>query len=179
MGYEQNLLANLCINILFCFFSHIAPYHIALKERNLQLCDHIIKRSRNMDHWIVYAFGIIWGVTPTLDVVFKVTVNQTSQHNCKNTPLHIAATYGNLELCKLIIFHHKDNSKNIDGNTPLLMAAANGHLEVCKYIIEKFEDKNPANNKGDTPLHFAARNNHLEICKIIIDKAWITLFPLD
>ena len=54
------------------------------------------------------------------------------------TPLHVAAMYGNLELCKLIIenINHK-NPKSLFGSTPFAIAAANDHFEVCKMMIER------------------------------------------
>ena len=86
------------------------------------------------------------------------------------TPLHIAATFGNLEMCKYIL--DRTEAKNLSLSvigTPLHGAARNGHLEVCKLIMENVKDnnadRNPSNEFGNTPLHFAARHSTLKLEK--------------
>ena len=65
------------------------------------------------------------------------------------TPLHIAAEYGNLKICKFIMNHiNEKNPPNDEGVTPLHLAAENGHLNVCEYIMMHIEEKNPADIYG-------------------------------
>jgi ankyrin repeat protein len=72
------------------------------------------------------------------------------------TPFHIAASCGNLEVCQLFLENYPDkNPKNRFGNTPLHEAARSCQYEVCKLIIDNVVDKNPGNNQGWTPQHFA------------------------
>ena len=88
-------------------------------------------------------------------------------------PLHHAAYYGCLEMCRFIMLSKKTRDKSPKGKygtTPLYYAAGNGHLEVCKFIIKNTKDPNPKNQIGHTPLHRAAQFGHLEICKQIMDK---------
>ena len=55
------------------------------------------------------------------------------------TPLHVAADRGQLEICKLVINNVEDkNPPNLkEGATPLHLAATQGHVEICKFILNK------------------------------------------
>ena len=87
------------------------------------------------------------------DVIYDRTKNG-------NTPAHLAALYGHLQVVKLFI-----SEFNFDPNTPgplgrpLLHAAAQeGHMNVVKYLIEELKcDPSccPGEEKA-TPLHLAS-----------------------
>ena len=50
-----------------------------------------------------------------------------------NTPMHIAASRGNFDICKFIIENIDDkNPANNNGITSLHIAAHNGELGICK-----------------------------------------------
>jgi ankyrin repeat protein len=86
-------------------------------------------------------------------------------------PHHIAAEYGELELCKYIF--QKTTLRNPAtkfGTTPLHIVAAMGRTDLFQLIIEDLVEKNPGDKKQKTPLHLAAKEGHLEICKLIIDN---------
>ena len=88
-----------------------------------------------------------------------------------DTPLHLAAEAGHLEIFKIIFNTVNEKSpSNIFGYTPIHTAAESGRLEVCKFIIENNEDPNMTNREGERPIHLAADNGHLEIFKFILDK---------
>ena len=77
----------------------------------------------------------------------KLFLYKNSQNKWNGTPLHEAAGYGHLQVCKLIIENIEDkNPKNNLGDTPLHLAAKSGHFEVCKLIIENTEDINSKND---------------------------------
>ena len=92
------------------------------------------------------------------------------------TPLHYAASRGNLLLCQFIIRNISDkNPTNLRGLTPFHIAALNGHLSVCELLINNITDKNPhvSGIFQGTPLHFAAQKGHYWICKFILEHAAI------
>ena len=90
------------------------------------------------------------------------------KNDAGETPLHIAACQGYLEICRLTKFILVINNKHLypkdywGGCTPLHLAAANDQKEVWKFIVDTMEDKNPEdyiNPKaygGGTPFHLAA-----------------------
>lgn len=54
----------------------------------------------------------------------------------KITPLHIAATKGNAELCELLLVHGADmNAADKDGWTPIFWAIQQGHKHLVKSMI--------------------------------------------
>ena len=87
------------------------------------------------------------------------------------TPLHLAAKYGHLDICKLLMKYIEDkNPPNIVYVTPLHMAVLKGHLAVCELIIENAIDKNPEDYSGTTPLHLAVFNQNIEIVNLFTSK---------
>ena len=56
------------------------------------------------------------------------------------TPLHVAADRGQLEICRLIldIVEEKNPANLKEGATPLHLAATQGHLEVCKLFLDRY-----------------------------------------
>ena len=78
----------------------------------------------------------------------------TAQRSCDmfcNTPLHTAASCGNVALLATILdkIGNEDLScgTNWGGRSqPINFAASGGHLEVCRLILETMKEKNLANN---------------------------------
>ena len=69
----------------------------------------------------------------------------------RQTPLHLAAKRGHLDVCRIILENVKDkNPVGLDGWTPLDFAAENGHLEICELILEKMRKNNPKDTIGMT-----------------------------
>lgn len=81
-----------------------------------------------------------------------------------NTPMHIVAYNGNLNLVEAYaninstkaIPHSIDiNQKNNAGNTPMHLAVERGHIEVVDYLVAKGADIYIKNNRGETPSDIA------------------------
>jgi cytohesin len=72
------------------------------------------------------------------------------------TPLHIAAQMGDVELVELLLENTKDvNTPDESGATPLHLAAGSGQKEVAELLLAKKADVNARDNGDQTPLHFA------------------------
>jgi ankyrin repeat protein len=80
------------------------------------------------------------------------------------TPLHIAAYEGHLELVAYF-FNIQDNdignpdvnARDNSGWTALHCAASPGHLEVCELLLRNKADPNICNNDKNIPLHYLTR----------------------
>jgi len=87
----------------------------------------------------------------------------------KNTLLHYAAQYNNMEAVKIL---HK-LSVNIDasnkiGLTPLHMAIIFGNYEIASFLIKNGANVAAKTEKGFTPLHYAYNQNNAELIKQLI-----------
>ena len=87
------------------------------------------------------------------------------------TPLHLAAEKGHLELC-IWIMDNLDNKSPVksDGTTPLHIAAKSGNWHLYHVIQDKLVEKNPIDNSGITPKKLwknSARNQQNGNCTIL------------
>ena len=120
-----------------------------------------------------------YGHTEVFKLFFEHAQNNNLPLNPNNdsgdeTPLHTAASNGNLEICKLLIEAIENKSPRCShGHTPLHHAAENGKIEVFKLIFDNVQEKEPTDNEGRTPLHTAAKHGHLEVCKFLIGESEI------
>ena len=88
--------------------------------------------------------------------------------NPQETPYHLAAANGHIEVYKFMMARKLlgRNLTNRRGQFPLHHAAAYGHLDVCKLILDNAPNKNVCKHKdmfGNSPLMLANQNNHSKI----------------
>lgn len=132
-------------------------------------------------------------VSTLLDIAeargFITTLGHENLHSVDEngrTALHIAASEGYEEVCRLLILINPQLADIIDedGNTALHLAAFEGHKEVCELLISNMSTysegfrqymhywyENPiyaVNKNGSTALHLAALKGDTEICELII-----------
>lgn len=89
------------------------------------------------------------------------------RNSAGNTPLHEAATVGNLAAVKLLVEYNKEDllAENIYGETPLFRAARCGHLHIVHYFLEDCEDffsrssRNWTTRKGNPLIHAAIQSH--------------------
>ncbi|KAI4331953.1 hypothetical protein L6164_016897 [Bauhinia variegata] len=91
-----------------------------------------------------------------------------------DTPLHFAASKGNLEAVETFL---KENSSansatNTNGYLPIHVACQNGKLEILKKFLQKFPELAFAlTMKGQNILHVAAKNGHNKLVKYILSES--------
>ena len=94
-----------------------------------------------------------------LEQVMEENYTEHWKSSAENTPLHEAATAGNLDAFKLLVEFRKEDllELNSRGETPLYRAAKYGQLQIVEYILNECEDyysRSPRNWMGDgtTPI---------------------------
>ena len=107
----------------------------------------------------------------------------------KNTVLHIAAQFGQLDCVQYILGLNSSSSlllkPNLKGDTPLHHAAREGHLTVVKALIDAAKRLHPeietgvggdkaimrmTNEEENTALHEAVRYHHSEVVKSLTEE---------
>ena len=98
------------------------------------------------------------------DILLKTRIGE----NC----VHIAASYGNVNLCKTLIDKHKFNVDMTDneGFTALHCSAQSGVYELVKLFANIGGDIHLKTKVGGDCLHIAAAYGHLNLCKTLIDQ---------
>ena len=88
------------------------------------------------------------------------------------TPLHLAAFEGHLEVYKKIAEDQKDKNpvaKN-DLMTPLQLAAFQGHFSICQFIVQEDGFLYDFDIYERCALHYAVISGHFEIVKLLVEK---------
>ena len=84
------------------------------------------------------------------------------------TPLHYAATYGHLDIMKLLIEQHAYiDAESPNKTTPLMMAAHYGTPAAVKLLLDEGADASLKNQLGLTAIDFAHRANRKDAAELI------------
>lgn len=84
------------------------------------------------------------------------------------TPLHYAATSGQLLLLQVLLDKHAYiDAESPNGSTPLMMAAMYGTPAAVKLLLEAGADARLKNKIGLTAIDFAQRANRREVAEMI------------
>lgn len=86
-----------------------------------------------------------------------------------DTPLHVAATYGNVATVQLLLRAGADmDAKDANKMTPLHVAAFYGHVDIVQLLLQSGADKDAKAVCDDTPLHYTARNGHTATAQLLL-----------
>lgn len=98
-------------------------------------------------------------------------------HNAKNsmnwhngTLLHLAASYGRVEIADMLLKKWPEMLKEEDHhfNTALHIAAESGYAEMVTFLIDKGIDPATKNMENRTALFLAEKNKHQDVVDILV-----------
>jgi len=82
------------------------------------------------------------------------------------TPLHVAAYYGEIAIMKCLIKYGADvNARDILRRTPLHFAR---HPDVATLLLRRGADPNAEDLNGRTPLHYATEERLADVVKVLL-----------
>ena len=93
-------------------------------------------------------------------------------NNYGQTPLHLAAEYGTLEIVQFMVDERNFEFSSEKGYTPLHCAARGGKLDIVKYLIEK-KGYNPNGYLSRTPLNSACHGGKYDTVEYLIRECGV------
>src|ERR1035437_3461976 len=121
---------------------------------------HAIAGSRS-------AAGLVYS-----QLLFSLGASVDGRDRNERTALHVATSYGNLEIAAFLISKGADvNALDSDGDTPLFNAGTKrGVADVFRLLLVNGAQVNVQNKDGLTPLHKAAADGSKEIFELLLDQ---------
>ena len=98
-------------------------------------------------------------------------LDRVSLTSFSETPLHLAALHGHLEISRLILSKKPTLAEEVDslGRTPLHLASAEGHTEIVKILLQVNTSVCLAFDQHERlPLHFAVMRGRTLIIEELI-----------
>ncbi|KAL3095847.1 hypothetical protein niasHS_005606 [Heterodera schachtii] len=87
------------------------------------------------------------------------------------TPLWVAASYGFLEVCRVLLEHGANVDLGLEvGMTPLMIACDAGHIGIVTLLVENGASIEQTNSNGNTALMFASLAGHADVVRFLLDK---------
>ncbi|KIW86091.1 hypothetical protein Z517_01485 [Fonsecaea pedrosoi CBS 271.37] len=101
---------------------------------------------------------------PIIDLLLSKDADPKIATNTGVTPLHLAVSKNNLDVCKTLLKHGASaRVKDKRGQLPLHRAAAVGSVPVVKLLLENKSPINATDMDGLTPLHHAISEGHGDV----------------
>lgn len=89
-----------------------------------------------------------------------------------NTPLHLAASLNNKEVCQQLL-SASANTEEVDfmNRTPLWIATKKGHYQIVELLINFSSNPNHQDFKGEAVIHAAIINGNLSIIHFLLNNS--------
>lgn len=141
-GDKHALMRKLCL-ILFCFLAGSSvwaePIHQLVRDDQRELVAELLEAEK---------------LSPSVSQPPLLARRVDGA-----TPLLVAAFYGHIKMCELLLSYDADlEASDLMGDTPLFRALSEGHDELGLLLLSKGADLNRQNKMGETPFMMAARS---------------------
>jgi ankyrin repeat protein len=126
-------------------------------------------KSKDKDGSTIMHWGARFGNASTFGVLLAAGGKPDVTNKTKQTPLMIAAVFGNAEVAALLLAHRDVNvdNTNVRGFTALHFAAKNGNFGVCQMLLRHGANPDALDSSGHTPAHFAAAYGWVSILQLL------------
>lgn len=92
-------------------------------------------------------------------------------NNAGHSPVHAAATSGNVDILEMLFNNGADLSALAAKNeTPLYFAVNNNRLDAARYILKHGGDFSTPTTDGMTPLYAASYNGNTEMVRMLLEQ---------
>ena len=142
----------------------------AARQGNLPVVKQCISQAARVDfrnhiQWALWLAAKYGHLSLVKFLVQEAGVSPHLSHNSDQTPLHVACSFGNLEIVHYLAGTGTDLScRDGDRDTPLHFASGAGHVDVVQYlVIEGGVDINTPGKDGWSPLHAACFGGQLQV----------------
>ena len=102
------------------------------------------------------------------DLVTKLIARDADINKPGWTPLHYAASSGQVAIMKLLLDKYAFiDAQSPNGTTPLMMAAMYGSIDSVKLLLDEGADSAMKNQQGMTAIDFAKRGNRPDAVEML------------
>ncbi|KAJ8710335.1 hypothetical protein PYW07_009701 [Mythimna separata] len=116
-----------------------------------------------------------WG--PGVTVALEAGASITATDNKRETPIHLAAMKGNVDILNEILKVAKQRNvidiTNSSRETALFKAVGNGHLNCVKRLLEEGASITKTLSREVNLFHIAAQKGNLEVLTVLLDHDYI------
>lgn len=149
-------------------------FNYALSDENINNLKELFKnRNPTINYvapngWSALLVSVANGAEKNAKYLLQKAADPSISTKYGATPLHFAAKYGKLSLCKLLINYKADiNQRDVYGRTALMLASKLGHTSIVKLLIQSGADSQLIDDDKKSAFNYAAEGNYGEICKLL------------
>lgn len=105
-----------------------------------------------------------------LNKVKQMTIERDVVTHHNNNPLHLACSFGHLDIIKYLVENFNLTLDDIRCNNNYILHASSCHLNVIKYLIGQGIELDDIRSDNNRMLCIASHNNHLDIVDYLINQ---------
>ncbi|XP_035827108.1 uncharacterized protein LOC101855204 [Aplysia californica] len=152
--------------------------HAYIRDREHKKLKDLVQSGANVNFMVhgktPLAAAVILKNLKAFRILFSTGRAYIGQHPVNeegDTPLHLAAAYGFVNIIDNII-HAGGSVKaiNLDRYTPLVSAVTAGHFEVASLLIRRGAEVKGQETLGYPLLHLAAASHNIEVVQMMLER---------